>query len=293
MALGHMTLPEIDTLWDHDNPAETEQRFRELMPQAIASGNAPYVLELITQVARSLGLQRKFAEAHEALDFANARLAGMPPRVNVLYLIERGRVFNSSKQKGQALPLFTIAWEMACAAGEDGLAVDAAHMAAIASPRENKMEWNLAALRMAENSADPKARKWMGSLYNNIAWTYHDNGEYEEALKHFVKALAYEESQNQPKWARVARWSIGRTLRSLGKYEQALSVQREVEAQAEAAGEPDGFCAEEIGECLLALDRGDEARAYFVRAFHALSADEWLTENEPERIARLAELAGQ
>src|SRR5262245_1374595 len=137
-----MTLPDLDTLWNFDDPAETEQRFRELMPQALASRDAQYVLELITQVARSLGLQRRFLEAHEALEYVNERLPGMPPRVNVRYLLERGRIFNLSKQKDQALSLFSIAWEMACAAGEDGLAVDAAHMAAIAAPREQKMDWN-------------------------------------------------------------------------------------------------------------------------------------------------------
>ncbi len=47
---------------------------------------------------------------------------------------------------------------------------------------------------------------------------------------------------------------------------------------------------EEIGECLLALDRQDEASQYFRRAFECLSQDTWLVQQEPDRLARLHEL---
>lgn len=60
------------------------------------------------------------------------------------------------------------------------LAVDAAHMLAIASGSfEEKITWNTTALQAAEASTDEQARGWCGSLYNNLGWTYHDQGEYE------------------------------------------------------------------------------------------------------------------
>lgn len=43
-----------------------------------------------------------------------------------------------------------------------------------------------------------------------------------------------------------------------------------------ALGEASGFTFEEIGECLLALGRADEARPYFAQACAALSNDAWL-----------------
>jgi len=54
----------------------------------------------------------------------------------------------------------------------------------------------------------------------------------------------------------------------------------------------DTFCEkiEEIGECLLRLDRSQEARQYFSRAYQILLQDAWLPKQEPERLARLREL---
>ena len=51
--------------------------------------------------------------------------------------------------------------------------------------------------------------------------------------------------------------------------------------------ERDGFVFEEIGECLLLLNRAEEARRYFFKAYEILSQDTWLAEGEPERLARL------
>lgn len=56
-------------------------------------------------------------------------------------------------------------------------------------------------------------------------------------------------------------------------------------------GETDGYVHEEIGECLLALDRHDDARPHFAHAWSALSRDAHLCADDPERLARLERLA--
>ena len=45
------------------------------------------------------------------------------------------------------------------------------------------LEWHEKAIAFAENSPDPKAQGWMGSLLNNLGWTYYDKGEYAKALQ--------------------------------------------------------------------------------------------------------------
>ena len=73
--------------------------------------------------------------------------------------------------------------------------------------------------------------------------------------------------------------------------EEALTKQMALKHAWEAEGvEKDGFVFEEIGECLLLLQRGEEARRYFSKAYEILSQDPWLTEQEPERLARLKAL---
>jgi hypothetical protein len=57
--------------------------------------------------------------------------------------------------------------------------------------------------------------------------------------------------------------------------------------------ERDGFVFEEIGECLLLLNRAEEARRYFAKAYEILSQDAWLAEKEPERLARLKSLGNR
>lgn len=230
----------IDELWDWQNPGESEKRFRALIAEAK------------TQLARSLGLQKKFEEAHRVLD----EVADVS-EVRVRYLLERGRTFNSSEQPEKARPLFVEALELA---KNDTHAVDAAHMLGIL----DGLEWNLKAIALAESSPDPRAKKWLGSLYNNTGWSYHDAGDFPKALELFEKALA---AMTKEPYIRIGKWTVARCYRSLGRVEEALAMQRAILEQDPG----DGYIHEEIGECLKALGRAAEAEPFLVKAKEILS----------------------
>lgn len=283
----HAELPEIDALWDYDDPPATERAFRALLPAAHASGNLAYLAELLTQIARTQGLQRQFDAAHRTLDEADALQRENHPRARIRALLERGRIFNSVKSPDQARVFFLQAWERALQHGEDALAVDAAHMLGIVEQEDQQLAWNLRALELAERSANPRARRWRGSLYNNIGWCYHDRGRYDEALALFKQALAARREAGAEREVHIATWCVARALRSFGRLDEALDMQH---ALLEVV-DRDGFVHEEVGECLLALGRRDEARAHFARAHALLSRDAWLADNEAARLARLNELA--
>lgn len=278
---------DFDSIWNHDDPAATGQQFLQLLPAAEASGDKSYLAQLLTQIARAQGLQRQFDAAHQTLDQAAELLTDDLQTAHVRYLLERGRVFNSSGKPDQARPLFLQAWELAQAINEDFYAVDAAHMLAIVSPSEEQMEWNLKALALAESSNQPRAKNWLGSLYNNIGWTYHDLKQYDDALAVFEKALKYRQEQGDPANIRIAKWCIARTLRSLGRTQEAFDQQLTLLAEHQAASSSDGYINEEIGECLLALGRVDESHPHFANAYAVLSQDAWLAENEATRLERL------
>jgi tetratricopeptide (TPR) repeat protein len=281
-------LPDFDSLWDYSNPAETETRFRDLLPQI--SESEPAHLELLTQIARTNSLRQKFDEAHQILDQVEKQLDETPKRPKIRYLLERGRTFNSSGQPEQAQPLFEQALDIAQQLGEDFYAVDALHMLAIVAPPASALDLNLRAIQMAESSGQEKARNWLGSLYNNTGWSYHDMGEYESALKIFQKAEAYFRSKGRVRETRIAVWTVARCLRSLKRIEEALSMQMKLKEEFDFAGDTDGYVFEEIGECLHTLGRAEEAKPYFTHAYDELSKDTWLTKNEPERLNRLKEL---
>ena len=281
-------LPNFDELWDYNQPGETEARFQELLP--LAEAHPAYHAELLTQIARTQGLQRQFEEAHATLDGVKAMLTPDMGRAKARYLLERGRVYNSSQQKSLAQPLFQAAWQAAQVCGEDYFAVDAAHMLAIVAPPEEALRWNLQALALAEESQSPRARNWLGSLYNNIGWTYHDEGEYSRALDYFEKARDWREEQGQEQEARIARWCVARALRSLERIAEAYQLQLELLGEYQALGEDSGYVNEELGECLLLMGNPEEASAFFHTAHEILSKDPWLAEAEPERIERLRRL---
>ena len=283
-------LPDFDTLWDYSHPEQTETRFCEILLQF--PEDDPAFLELLTQIARAQGLQRKFDHAHQTLDQVERRLGDVASRPKVRYLLERGRVFNSSGKQEQARPLFTEALEVAKQLNEDFYAVDALHMLAIIAPPEQSLTLNLQAIQVAESSQQDKARNWLGSLYNNTGWSYHDLGDYTSALKIFEKAETWQRSKGRVNETRIASWCVARTLRSLGRIEEALARQMALKEEFESSGESDGYVYEEIAECLLALNRPDEARPFFLKAYELLLQDTWLVQNEPERLVRLKELGG-
>jgi tetratricopeptide (TPR) repeat protein len=283
--------PDFDHLWDFNDSAKSEDRFRKLLAGVEGSASIEFLIELNTQIARAEGLQRKFDGAHRTLDDVAIQLPDGNSRARVRYLLERGRAFNSSEDPTRALPLFVEAWETARSIGEDALAVDAAHMVAIAESPENQLEWNLRALELARSSADPKAGKWLGSLYNNIGWTYHDRGDFQTALDTFELGLAWQREHGNRDGRLIAEWTVGRTLRSLGRYESAIAIHESSLRERTEARETDGYIHEELGECLLALDRIPESRSHFAAAHRLLSEDPWLASNESHRLERLQTLS--
>lgn len=283
-------LPEIDTLWDFSQPAETERRMRALLPQAEQSGDPGYYAELLTQIGRAYSLRSQFDEAHAWLDRVKPLLTADRSRAHIRYRLERGRTYNSAGDKSKALSQFEEAWRLARQAEEDFLAVDAAHMIAIVKTGEEALNWNLKALGLAESSDEERAQQWVGSLYNNIGWTYFDMGQHAQALTIFEKALAWRKAHGQPDAIRIARWCIARVLREMGQVAEALARQQALLREHEAADGRPGYTYEEIGECLLALGRAEEARPYFAQAYEILSQDQWLVANEPERLLRLQTL---
>jgi tetratricopeptide (TPR) repeat protein len=285
---GDPALGEIDTLWNFGDPAATEKRFAELLPKTWG----PLRAELLTQIARTQGLQRRFDEALKTLDSLAADIE-MPGYeiARIRWHLERGRTLNSSKAEGRGRADFERALALATPRHEH-LAVDAAHMLGIVADTDESLEWNRRAIAMAEAAKDPTAKGWLGALYNNTGWTLSDKGDYAGALELFRRGLAWREEKKQPRELRIAKWSVAKMLRLLGKPGEALAMQEHLLKDWDAAGEKDGYVHEELGECLLALGRKAESKPQFRLALELLSKDPWVVANEAEKLARIKVLAG-
>jgi len=278
-------------LWDFDDPAGSELRFRRFVHQIPASPGTGLRAEALTQLARSQALQRKFRTAHRSLDRVPPLLRSGKSRARIRYFLERGRVFNSSGDRTAARPLFRSAWGDARSLQEDGLAVDAGHMLALVESGARAAAWNARALDLAERSRQPAARRWRASLENNIGWSRVERADYPGALRAFRAALRYRRPQRVPKETRIATWCVAKTLRLMGRTREALRMQRTLLADWRRAKGKDGYVFEELGECLHTLGRSDEARAWFRLAYTELSQDPWLVANEGGRLDRLLRLS--
>lgn len=150
--------------------------------------------------------------------------------------------------------LFVSAWEEARAAGIEGLAVDAAHMVAIThSGTAEAIPWNERGLALARGSNDAKARALIPAMLNNSAWDLHDLERYTEALSLFEEALREWTARGKPQQIRIAKWSVARCLRSLGRFQEALEAQQALEKEYAAAGEANRDVLEEIAANQAAL----------------------------------------
>ncbi len=292
-AMSDNALPEIRELWNFSDPGASESAFREAMSQAEAAGDALYALELKTQLARTMGLRQRFDEGHSLLDEIEPLLPAEPALLHVRYFLERGRCYNSGGQPEKATQEFLKAADFGKRVGNDVLTIDALHMLGISEKGQAGLDWNMQAIRAAEASEDMRAKGWLGPLYNNTGWTWHEMGEYEKALQLFERCEAWHAGRETGRGHFIARWTVARCLRSLERHEEALAQQRELAAEI-AAGkqEPDGFVDEEIGELLLLQGDEEGARAAFARAYPVLCDIGWLAGSEPERLDRIAELAG-
>jgi len=176
--------------WDFNDLDGSRQRFHALLAsEDTDAGRA----EVLTQLARVEGLEERFAEGDRLLDEA-AALAGDAPIVEARLDLERGRLRRSAGDPEAALPMFERSFEAALAIPHEFIAVDAAHMVAIAAPdRESRRVWADRGIELAKSSGDPDVVGWLGSLYNNVGWDYFDSGEYEIALDWFERALVERE----------------------------------------------------------------------------------------------------
>lgn len=287
----------FDALWDYNDPAATEAKFLAVRPTFGGDAAHGRLMELDTQIARAQGLQGRFADALAMLATVRDGLRPDETRARIRYELEMGRALRSSGYADGARPNFERAVALAEAAGEDRLNVDARHMVALVEPDPaRRITIMMEALDLAAASPDPDARRWRGSLWNNIGMAFHDLGRLDDARAAFETALGCWE-EDDPSRVPIARWMVAWTIRLQGRLPEALAAQEALEREHRQAGTDGPYVQEELGEIHLAMAVGVKAeehrrfaQAYFARAY-ALLKDSRDMAGDPERLARMKRLA--
>lgn len=256
---------DLAALWDFDQPALSEQRFRD----ALQTAGGDDVLVLQTQIARTYGLRKDFERARALLREVEPRLAGGGAEARARWELEMGRSFASAAHapaaqtdadRARARAHFERAVETAKAGGLDGLAIDAIHMLAfVDTAPADQLKWAQAALAVVDASSQPAAKRWEASIRNNLGYALQQLGRLDEALAQYRQALAIRERGANAQATHVARWMVARVLRLLGRGDEALAMQLQLERDADAAGRPDRHVFDELAALYRA--RGDDERA--------------------------------
>jgi tetratricopeptide (TPR) repeat protein len=257
---------DIASMWNHADPTGSETTFCAALEQA--TGDSALILQ--TQIARTYGIRQQFERGQSILNGLD--LSNASPEATVHYWLEWGRTFCSAthapesltnQHRDQARTAFTNAFELAQAAKLDALAVDALHMMGfVDTSPEELLAWNQKTLAYIEASHDPEARRWEGSLRNNLGYALHQVGRLEEALEQFKLALAVREKQGETRGIRIARWMIAWTLRGLGRFDDALEIQLRLEREWDADGRPDPYVYEELTALYRATENIELAERY-------------------------------
>ena len=191
----------LDELWDFGDPAGSQRRFAAevVAPTHTDAERA----ELVTQQARALGLQERFAEGRSLLESLDpAADAAVRTRLK----LETGRLLSSSGNADAAVTEFADAAAIAGSNGLLFLEIDALHMLAIAD-QSRSLEWAAKAIDRAQAAPQDRTRRWLISLYNNLGCTYSDAGDLDQAMRAFRQAREWAErigTAQQQVWAREA-----------------------------------------------------------------------------------------
>jgi tetratricopeptide (TPR) repeat protein len=259
---------DLSTLWDYAHPAVSEERFRAAIVRA--APDDAFILQ--TQVARTYGLRKDFVKAREILAGIEPRFESVSPEAQVRWLLEMGRTWASPvhmqeqlspENREKARPLYMRAFEIAKQAKLDFLAIDALHMMVVVDDAPaQQLEWNMKAIEYMEACSQPEAKKWEGSLYNNVGYAHHLAGRDDEAIIYYGKSLAAYERQGRAANVRIAHWMIANALRTQGRLQDALAIQQRLEREWDQAGEPDPYVYEELEALHRALGNEPLAKHY-------------------------------
>lgn len=283
-------MQDFDKLWNYYDPAATEIKFREVLKDSSPVKDLSRHVQLLTQIARTYSLRKQFDEAHKILDEAGGQLTEEKGVDHIRYFLERGRTFNSSGDKRNAEICFRNALDISQKLNEDFYTIDTIHMLAIITSPDESIRLNEEAIVLAEESKQERAKSWIGSLYNNLAWGYFDKAEYEKALSIFLRALKWREDKQQLHEIFLAKWCVARTLRALNRIEEAIKIQLALFEELVDTDRKDGYVYEELGELYL-LKNDPVHKMYFQFAYAELSQDTWLSKSEPQRIERLKQMS--
>ncbi len=280
------------------DPATAEVALNIVLSQAEKLSEKSIYLQILSQLALVQAMQKKFSKAEETIKKAETLLSNEPdPIARSRILLEKGRIFhqkslfcsaNSEESKlflDEALKYFELSYHTSEAHDLDYHTANAAHMLGIAAhTADEKIRWNLLAMKFAEQSKDVRANSWLPALCNNLGQVYLDAGKHSLALDLFRKALDIREREGIASQIRIAKWALGHALRIANEQQEALALLLSIEKEYEAIATAQTYDIPQeafrtirglVYEDLAELETS-QTKIYAAKAYADLSQVDWM-----------------
>jgi len=278
-------LAQADSQFDARNFTAAIELYQRALAGATAISDTSTQLEAMAQLARCHLTQNLFDGAKEWLQKAAAIASKDFPVGYARYLGVRGRLEWREGRNDKARELFIEMYDLSDAHNLPARAIDACRMMAIVGTPQEQIDWGRRGIAAAEQSG---LLDNLASLWNNLAASYGDQGDYVSACDAFLKAREYHWRFGNEIGKLYADYQVGWALRMKGDLDQALTWLRPSLAWAERLGNDDvqAQACEDLGE--IAFARGDVRTAvtylrrsveHFVRAGYR--------DHSPEKVAEI------
>jgi tetratricopeptide (TPR) repeat protein len=247
-------LKRADEMFQVRNYVVALDQYQSAVGLAREEFNRPIEVEALSQIARIHLVMGNTNEGVVWLDKAAVIASEADPMGWSRYLGVKGRFEWRTQNLQAARETFDAMYTFCSNNNLWSRAVDAANMNAIvAELPEDQICWSRRGIEMAEKV---DADNWLGPLWNNLAATYFDIRQFEEALDCYLKAREYHWRCSDERSKLLADYQVGMTYRMLAKFEDAGRWLRPVLAWAERLDDPVaiGQAAQDLGEVEIARE---------------------------------------
>ncbi len=278
-------MAQADNQFDARNFPAAIDLYQQALEGATTISDTSTQLEAMAQLARCHLTQNLFDDAKEWLRKAEGFASKNYPAGYARYLGVRGRLEWREGRNDNARELFMQMYDLSSAQNLPARAIDACRMMAIVGTPQEQIDWGRRGIAAAEQAG---LLDNLASLWNNLAASHGDQGDYVSACDAFLKAREYHWRFGNEVGKLYADYQVGWALRMKGDFDQALTWLRPSLAWAERLGNDDvqAQACEDLGEIAFVRSDFHSAATYRKRALeHFLKAG--YRDHSPEKVAAL------
>ncbi|UCD16846.1 MAG: tetratricopeptide repeat protein [Candidatus Zixiibacteriota bacterium] len=285
-------LNQADQMFNSREYVKSRDIYAKVADKARATGDNSGLAEAHAMIARTYLVYGKMEIAELMLAKAGETAAPDEPSGWSRYLGARGRLEWREKNLETATATFKEMYDYCTQNKLHERAVDAAHMIAITGPPEEQIEWGKKGIAEAQTG---NVTVWLGPMWNNLAATYEDLGQYAEALKAYLKAREYHYQYGDEMNRLIADWAVGHAYRLNGDTGQARKWLEPLIDRCEKLGAAEyaGRTHKEFGEIELA--RGNHRAALYhlgeaEKKLKAAGMPSWAPDDYKNLLAQIEEI---